>query len=192
MNYNTDFSGDIEIFPPLNEAEISYLHDFSETRHMSYSHNRILEVHPDLDAGRSPELVDGNKPPKPKPGLWCHWVVEDNGRFLTTDDGEKIYYHVQWLSFIIGHLLTPSNPRALINAHRDNDPRLAEFVDHTFLGEIQVNEDSGDLWAIRVGNAADHYSTPGTDVGTADLHEALSRIPAETLADLTARLDPYS
>lgn len=196
MGYNTDFSGDIEVFPPLNEAEISYLNDFSETRHMSYSHNRILEVHPDFSGFpvvRSPDLINGNRAPEPKPGLWCNWVVEEGGRFLTSNHREKIYDHDQWLAFIIGHLLTPSNPHALINTHRDNDPRLSQFVDHTFLGEIHANgDDSDDIWVIRVGDAADHYSTPGVDVGTVNLYRVLSRIPAETLADLTTPLDPYA
>lgn len=193
MGYNTDFSGVIEVFPPLNEAEISYLNDFNETRHMSYSHNRILEVHPDLGATEPAGLIDYNRAPEALPYLWCHWTVEGNGRFLVTDNGEKIYEHDRWLAFIIGHLLTPSNPRALINVHRDNDPRLAEFVDHTFLGEIQANgEESNDVWAIYVGNAADHYGTPGIDVGTTDPLKVPSRIPSETRADLSVRLDPYA
>lgn len=187
MGYNIDYSGHIEVSPPLNEAEVSYLNDFSDAIHTKSTH-RILE----LNQPGSLRLVDTDHPPRLMPGIQCNWSASSDGATLSPRDGEKIHDHDRWLAFIITHLFNPTNPRSLINAHRDDDPRLAEFVDHNFFGEIHARgEHVHDIWAIRVGDASKYYNTPGNDVGVVDLYNALLRIPHESLADLTFQLDPY-
>jgi hypothetical protein len=69
-------------------------------------------------------IIDGNTPPgqitgfssydtnqerikgkKCQPGLWCQWTIRD-GKF-TWDGGEKFYYYVEWLEYMIDHFFNP-------------------------------------------------------------------------------------
>ena len=38
-----------------------------------------------------------------QPGLWCQWVVSDDGKYLEWDGGEKFYNYVDWLKYLIRH-----------------------------------------------------------------------------------------
>jgi hypothetical protein len=40
---------------------------------------------------------------KCSPGLWCQWVVTDDGTELEWDGGEKFYNYVEWLKYLINH-----------------------------------------------------------------------------------------
>ena len=40
-----------------------------------------------------------------QPGLWLGWKIEDvdNDHYLLWDGGEKFYYYVEWLEYLINH-----------------------------------------------------------------------------------------
>ncbi len=80
MGYQTTFHGSVSVEPPLNEAEISYLKDFSYTDHRFESN---------------------------VPGYWCQWVPTTDGTAIKWDDGEKFYDSVEWMEYIIENFLMP-------------------------------------------------------------------------------------
>jgi len=41
-----------------------------------------------------------------QPGLWCQWIVEDDGKYLAWDGGEKFYNYVEWLNYLISHFFS--------------------------------------------------------------------------------------
>ena len=40
---------------------------------------------------------------KCQPGLWCQWTVSDDGNALEWDGGEKFYYYIEWLKYLINN-----------------------------------------------------------------------------------------
>ena len=44
-----------------------------------------------------------------QPGLWCGWIVENeiDGQVLRWDGGEKFYYYIEWLGYLIKHFFEP-------------------------------------------------------------------------------------
>ena len=65
MGYTTDFSGRVEITPPLNQAEIDFLKKFNNTRRMD-RHNGPYFVDATGVAGQDdmPDVIDHNRPPQ--------------------------------------------------------------------------------------------------------------------------------
>jgi len=51
-------------------------------------------------------ILDYNLPPANQPGLWCQWHVSEEGS-IEWDGGEKFYYYVDWLEYLIKHFLEP-------------------------------------------------------------------------------------
>lgn len=47
-------------------------------------------------------IVDYNYPPVTQPGLLCQWVPSEDGTVIQWDNGEKFYYYVEWLRYIVG------------------------------------------------------------------------------------------
>ena len=52
-------------------------------------------------------VTDYNTPPTGQPGLWCQWVPSEDGSLIVWDEGEKFYYYVDWLRYLIEHFLKP-------------------------------------------------------------------------------------
>jgi hypothetical protein len=44
-----------------------------------------------------------------QPGLWCQWIVTENGEQLEWDGGEKFYEYVEWLNYLIAHFFSKWN-----------------------------------------------------------------------------------
>lgn len=44
---------------------------------------------------------------KCQPGLWCQWVISEDGTLLEWDGGEKFYYYTEWLKYMISHFFQP-------------------------------------------------------------------------------------
>lgn len=38
-----------------------------------------------------------------QPGLWCQWVLNDDGTELEWDGSEKFYHYIEWLQYLINH-----------------------------------------------------------------------------------------
>lgn len=42
-----------------------------------------------------------------QPGLWCQWVISDDGKALEWDGGEKFYNYIEWLKYLINRFFEP-------------------------------------------------------------------------------------
>lgn len=121
MGYDTSFSGKITIEPPLNEQELKFFTEFQK--------NLNLYQHPD------------------QPSDWFDWISKD-GTTIEWSGGEKFYYPVEWMEFIINHFMG-SNPIA----KRDNPEEFSFLQSHTLNGTIEAQgEDEEDQWQLVVVN----------------------------------------
>lgn len=84
MGYTTDFNGILKLSKQLTVGDKKELQDFAEERH-----------------GGNMNVYDGF------PGFWCQWVPTEDGWGIEWDQGEKFYEYVEWLRYIIQHLLQP-------------------------------------------------------------------------------------
>ena len=129
MGYTTDFEGAFELNKPLSEEHRAYLNKFNETRRMKRDATKAAEladpvreaaelpigtegeyfVGADGFAGqdRDDSIVEYNDPPSTQPGLWCQWTPSEDGSAIEWDLGEKFYYYVEWLEYIIKNFLQP-------------------------------------------------------------------------------------
>jgi hypothetical protein len=129
MGYTTEFQGTFSLNKTLTEAQVAYLTKFSETRRMKRN-AKFAATLPDPfrnavglpigneaeyfvggvgDFGQDDDLsvIDHNDPPKNQPGLWCQWVPSADGEGIEWNGGEKFYYYVEWLNYIIKNFLIP-------------------------------------------------------------------------------------
>lgn len=132
MGYTTSFDGEFAIDKPLAPEHREYLEAFSNTRRMkrkakltakrddSVREAAGLAVGDEggyfVGAGGScgqeshrdtPDIDDYNEPPKGQPGLWCQWEPNEDGTTIFWDGGEKFYYYVEWITYLIDHFLAP-------------------------------------------------------------------------------------
>lgn len=131
MGYTTDFFGELRIEPALNPAQIAYINQFSSTRRMKRKAS-VAETMSDpvreavgLPIGidgeffvgstencgqnKDASIVEYNGSPSNQPGLWCQWIVSEDGTKLAWDGGEKFYSYVEWLQYMIKHFFDPWN-----------------------------------------------------------------------------------
>lgn len=147
MGYTTDFDGSIKVSPPLSQEEIDYLNKFSETRRMARKNGDYF-----VDGGglmgqdHADDVIDYNTPPAEQPGLWCQWVVSEEGGEIEWDGNEKFYEAAAWMEYIIDHFIG-SDPIA----KRVDPTRFGFLQGHTCEGDILAfGEDAEDLWKIEV------------------------------------------
>lgn len=76
MGYTTYFEGQVDIDPPLNQAEIDHLNNFADIRW-----------------GAS------------QPSYYCQWVPTEDGTALVWDEGEKFYGAAEWMQHLIDNFL---------------------------------------------------------------------------------------
>lgn len=157
MGYTTEFSGEIEVSPPLNEAERAYLRRFATSRRMDRERGPYYaEPGSDYGQGDRSDVKDGNTPPEGQPGLWCQWVPTEDGSGIEWDQGEKFYNAEEWMAYLIDTFLKPgcTVEREL---EEGNLPDLiaAQFADFTFdhacNGQIEADgEKPDDFWLLEV------------------------------------------
>jgi hypothetical protein len=129
MGYTTEFHGSMTLNPPASPELAQYINKLTDTRRMKRDVAKLQEMFKgehgfngeygtegeffvggggyagqDHDAS----IIDYNTPPKTQPGLWCHWIISEDGTTLEWDDGEKFYSYVEWLQYIIDNFLTPN------------------------------------------------------------------------------------
>lgn len=154
MSYDVNYSGELSIEPPLNDAEISYLEAFAISRRYRRFNHGPLAVEP-VDIWDDPDTsrLGISRPPLGQPGYYCRFSSYNNGATLGWDETECADYGAEWIAFIVSRLLSPE-ARAYIDEHINDDPRLASFTtNHILNGEITAfGEDSGDIWRITVEN----------------------------------------
>lgn len=115
MGYTTDFEGQFQITPPLNQADKEFLTKLAETRRMKrnvgpeYGIEGEFYVDGKGHYGQEDEanIVNHNMPPSTQPGLWCQWIPNEDGSALEWDQGEKFYDYVEWLVYLIEKILKP-------------------------------------------------------------------------------------
>ena len=135
MGYTTTFDGEVTIDPPLNQEEIQFLTEFSQSRRMDRKEGPY-----ELEDGN---VLNYNKPPEGQPGLWCDWVPTPDGEAIVWNEGEKFYKSVEWMQYLIDHFLKPNA------IAKDALPFLQ--ANHTLNGEIFAQgEDPDDTWKLVV------------------------------------------
>jgi hypothetical protein len=123
MGYTTNFDGSFAVTPPLLDRHRAWLKEFSRSRRCKWKLDRIpsdanssvgLGVGSDggfyVDGGTNPafaDVLDYNTPPDGQPGLWCQWTPTEDGGAIVWDEGEKFYYYVEWLEYLINTFLEP-------------------------------------------------------------------------------------
>lgn len=132
MGYTTDFYGSVSFNKPITDELRDYINKFSETRRMKRDVEKIKENFPDwkkncfngnlgvdgeyfvggesfVFMGRDEDksIVDYNRAPSTQPGLWCQWIIDENGD-LVWDEGEKFYNYEEWLVYLINNFFAPS------------------------------------------------------------------------------------
>ena len=65
-------------------------------------------ANPDAIDFDDPTIINYNQPAENQPGLWCQWVITDDGKYLEWDGGEKFYNYVEWLVYLIYHFIEPA------------------------------------------------------------------------------------
>lgn len=130
MGYTTDFDGVLSFNKPVTEQLREYINRFSSTRRMPRSNEKIKEAYPNWrelcffgDLGEKGEyfapisncygqdddgtVLDYNGYKESvHPGLWCQWIINDDGN-LAWDDGEKFYNYEEWLNYLIERFFAP-------------------------------------------------------------------------------------
>ena len=128
MGYNTDFEGEFTLSKTLDENHRAYLKAFANTRRMMRD-NQMLSGFEDPiresvglplgnDGGyyvastgfrgqdRDDSIINYNRPPTSQPGLWCHWLPNDEGTAIIWDGGSSFYDYVEWIDYIITHFVS--------------------------------------------------------------------------------------
>lgn len=129
MGYTTDFYGEFNLDKPLTEAHKNYLEKFAEMRRMKRDADvaskmddpiRIAAGLPigveggyfvngagDFGQDNDASVTNSNYPPAGQPGLWCHWVPNNEGTAIIWDGGEKFYDYVEWIEYLVEHFIKP-------------------------------------------------------------------------------------
>jgi hypothetical protein len=143
MNY----TGELTIEPPLNDAEKKALGIFFEVRHPR-TVNGPLDIRKSLTANH-PDVTGWNTPAQDMPGLHCDLEVSDTGtlKWNGHDDAGDL---TPWVKYVVDYFLRPSgvfSEKAKLVAE---DDLLYSFTfDHTVNGVIQ-GVDGPEIWRIHV------------------------------------------
>jgi hypothetical protein len=136
VGYDTTFSGQVTVDPPLSPAEVQFLKDFSETRHCTHQDSPFAAVGGYTCSGRN-----CGSPGPGVPDFWCLWEATDDGTAIKWNGAEKFYDSEAWMKFLISNFLAPGSvagPAYLTH-------------DHTLNGVIDAEgEEAGDIWRLIV------------------------------------------
>lgn len=176
MGYTTDFLGQVDIAPPLNDAEQMYLSAFAQSRRWARPGGPYeVPRNPAADRDRDvPDLGAFNTPAAGQPSLWCQWVPCWDGCCLSYDGAEKFYGATEWMSYLIDHFLAPDA------FAQNSDFRCfnAFTFDHRLDGIIAANQrDTRRLYLIHVEDNAVReetlvHETYASDFGLLPYEEA--------------------
>jgi hypothetical protein len=149
VGYETAFTGQVTITPPLNQHEIDYLLAFAETRHEPRSTGPYA-------LGYGDEIEDARDPDPGKPGYWCKWAPTADGTAIAWNENEKFYEADLWMGYLVHTFLKPDATVARERVDpvpgRVYPPALDGFTfDHVVDGVIKAKgEWPDDRWRIEV------------------------------------------
>ena len=129
MGYTTDFSGSLKFNKPVVEWLVKYIDNLNTTRRMKRDPEKIKEIFPNwgqmcfngelgvegeffvgglgcYGQDKDASVIDHNNPAQTQPGLWCQWIINEEGD-LVWDQGEKFYNYVEWLEYLIENIFEP-------------------------------------------------------------------------------------
>jgi len=128
MGYTTNFTGELSVTPAASQELTNYINTFSSTRRMGrdvdtlhrlykgkhgfegdYGVNGEYFAKEDGNFGQSDckSIQNYNGSPTSQPGLWCQWVLTEDGEYLEWDGGEKFYSYIEWLKYMIANFFEP-------------------------------------------------------------------------------------
>ena len=131
MGYTKEFKGVFKFNHPPSEYMIKYINSFSKSRRMKRDVELIKSNDPDWEKysfkgnlgiegeyyikdneyffdNKDPSIINFNIPPKTQPGLWCQWIINENGD-LCWDGVEKFYNYIEWLRYLIDNFFVKEN-----------------------------------------------------------------------------------
>jgi hypothetical protein len=146
--YTTDFLGHIEIEPPLNDAEMSYLSAFHHSRRWDRPGGPYeVPGNPFVEESPQGDIDAYNRPAPGQPQLWCQWQVCWDGCCLTFDGMEKFYAPVPWLRYLIEHFLAPTAKASLTGLRIFEQFTFNHTLDGLMIGN---RRDTREMFAISV------------------------------------------
>ena len=115
MGYSTDFYGEFTLNKKLDDNTYKLLKGLSETRRMKRKVDPKYGVEGEfyidgegfMGQDHDDTVIDGNSPPSTQPGLWCQWTPTEDRMKIVWDEGEKFYYYVEWIEYLISKILKP-------------------------------------------------------------------------------------
>jgi hypothetical protein len=156
VGYDTGFTGQVAIVPPLNPYEVEYLDRFAETRH------ELRDAGPYAVSGNGlapGEMYGGNGPGPGHPGYWCKWVPTAAGDALIWNGEEKFYHAEIWLAYLVETFLAPgAEIRGDVPGAWFRPAVFEHFTcDHVVNGVITAEgEEEDDRWRIEVRDNVVH------------------------------------
>lgn len=147
MGYTTEFSGHVDVAPPLSRDEIVFLTKFAGTRRMNRNKGPYyVDGVGTFGQADDRDIINCNEPPAGQPGLWCQWVPSEDGARIEWDGGEKFYKAAEWMKYLVENFLKPG---AIAK------PALPFLRDHVCNGEIDAQGEAlEDRWRLIVENNA--------------------------------------
>ncbi len=151
MGYTTDFYGEIQVTPALNETEQKFINTFSETRRVIRNYPNqgkyFLSDGTDWNGQNTPNIIENNKPPEGQPGLWCNWEATKQGH-IKWNGAEKFYHSEEWMLYLVEHLFKKNS--YMKNLEPETYKKYG-FQEHALNGVIYAKgEEAGDIWKIIV------------------------------------------
>lgn len=151
MGYSTDFWGKLEVYPPLNKKEISFLKNFNETRRVVRSVDSDGRYYVENQNKQNIfNILQNNEPPIGQPSLWCGFKASDDGKSIVWDEGEKTYGAEKWIKYFITHFLG-NNP--LMESINPELYKKNGFTPHIINGLFYAKgENVDDGWCLIVND----------------------------------------
>lgn len=111
MGYHTEFHGQFNLNRPLDKETHEFLTKLASTRRMKRRMDPKYGVQGEfyVDAATEDDpfgqnedetVIDGNRPPRTQPSLWCQWIPNEDGTAIEWDGGEKFYDYIEWIEYI--------------------------------------------------------------------------------------------
>ena len=131
MGYSTSFMGDFTLSRPVTKIEKDYLFKFTHTLRGSYDVKQLAADSQEMygmpnynnKKNRTPEDIYGadgsyyvgdnfkyllrNNNNGLGPTGYCQWILGEDDETLIWDGGEKFYYYVEWLEYLIKYIFGP-------------------------------------------------------------------------------------